>query len=103
MYAVVSSIITAAAIVGMLISSRGTSSSINWSYPRRRNDTRTIVPLGPRSRRAACSLVQPFASSPSILAMTSPRRTPLRYAGDPSKRLTAVMSPSMTWMVIPRP
>ena len=54
----------------------------------------TVVPFGPRSFCIACSVVQPLASSPPIFAMTSPRRTPFLYAGDPSNTPVAMMSPS---------
>jgi hypothetical protein len=49
------------------------------------------------------SLAQPFALSPSIFAMMSPRRMPRRNAGDPSKTLPTWMSPSIDWMLIPSP
>ncbi len=62
----------------MLISSRSTDRSINWSYPCRRSEISTIVPFWPRSRLTALSLVHPFVSCPLILAITSPRRMPLR-------------------------
>ena len=63
----------------------------------------TALPRGPRSRRTASSLLIPMAFSPSIRAMTSPRRIPRRYAGDPSKMLLTVMPPSMTLIWIPSP
>ena len=64
--------------MGMLISSRSTSSGITSSYPSRRTAMLTVLPRGPRSRRTACSLLMPIAFSPSMRAMTSPARIPAR-------------------------
>ena len=63
----------------------------------------TNVPLGPRSLATASSVVQPLVVWPSISAITSPRRMPLSYAGEPSNTRTAVMSPFGAWMVTPSP
>ncbi len=87
----------------MLTSSRSTVSSIRSSKPRRLIDTCTDVPFGPFNLETALSLAQPLALSPAILAIVSPRLMPRRNAGEPSKTLPTRMSPSMAWMVMPRP
>ena len=66
----------AARTVVMLMSSRGTVSSISVSEPGRRIDTLTVVPFGPRILSETWRVVQPFALSVPTLAMTSPRRMP---------------------------
>ena len=103
MYPVSLSTMNTPLMVGMFTSSRSTESSIRSVYPARRSHSLTCVPLGPFRTLTACSLVQPLVSWPSMRAMTSPRRMPLRYAGDPSKRDITVMSPSIGVMLMPSP
>jgi hypothetical protein len=52
----------------------------------------TVVPFGPLTRRTTSSVCQPFASSVPTFAMTSPRRMPALYAGEPSKTDVTVTS-----------
>ena len=81
--------------LGMLTWSRITRISSSRSNPRRRTPMLTNVPFGPLSLLTVASVVQPFALSPSTVAITSPRRMPLLNAGEPSNTRTAVMSPSI--------
>ena len=63
----------------------------------------TVVPAGPRIRCTANSSGQPSVDSPSTPRITSPPRTPARSAGEPSKTVTIVISPSKSCTVQPIP
>src|SRR5262245_63618406 len=79
----------AAGTVGMCTSSRLTARSIGPGYPTRLNVTLTDEPFGPRSLRTACSVVHPLVASPSILAITSPRRSDQGMEDRKSTRLNS--------------